>query len=135
MNTIGICEYCGQVVTPDRDYGSEEENNKNAAYRCNCGPSREAKLAQQKRQRQIDQAIEAISNLFESETEENLYAIEPDSAEVAVSLLKAAVIPVIDRHLFRVSIDIGGVKAVISRSGKNKIVVERSDATKRKLEV
>ena len=136
MTDVGYCRCCGQQVQLEEDYGSEEQNNWEATGRCNCPNSRDTYFAHRRRKTQIKNANENIDKLFvDGIPESGANAVEPESADIAVEMLRTAVVPVVDKLLYKVTISIpGGVQAIISRSGKDKIVVERKDASTQKLE-
>lgn len=132
---IGYCRCCGQQIILNEEYETEDEANWEATGKCNCPQGRDTYFTYRHREDQIKNTHENINNLFVDTSDSILAPVNPEKSEAAVEILRNAVIPIVDSLLYKVSVDIpGGVKATISRSGKDDIIVSRADAVKRKLE-
>ena len=132
---VGYCRCCGQQIILEQGYASEEETSWEATRQCSCPQSGEVFMAYKHREHQIETTRANIRQLFVETCGDAIAAIPQDASDAAVAILDAAIIPVVDGILSRVTVDIvGGVKAQIARRGKTDIAVSRSDAVKRQLE-
>jgi hypothetical protein len=132
---VGYCRCCGQQIILDREYDSEEETSWEATRMCSCPQSGETYLAYRRRQNQIDTTRANIRELFVDTLGDTIAAIPQDVSDATVAILEAAVIPIVDGILNKVTVDIsGGVKAQICRRRHADVTVSRFDAVKRQLE-
>lgn len=132
---VGYCRCCGQQIILEQGYASEEETNWEATRQCSCPQSGEVFMAYKRRERQIEETRANIRELFVETCGDAIAAIPQDASDAAVAILEAAIVPIVDGILNKVTVDIvGGVKAQICRSRKTDVAVSRSDAVKRQLE-
>lgn len=118
--TTGKCIYCGQQhMVEVLDTATEQECDIAATEQCKC---EQAKKAQEMKKAKF-QSQTNIENYFEKDF--------PETAE----LLKAAVIPLHNGAIEKITIDTGyGIKAKLSVTSKGKIKVERLETKKQAVE-
>ncbi len=116
----GKCIYCGQShMVETSDVATEKECDIAATELCTC---KQAKVAKDVEKAKL-QSQTNIENYFEKDF--------PETAE----LLKAAVIPLHNRAIEKITIDTGyGIKGKLSVTSKGKIKVERLETKKQAIE-
>lgn len=119
-----ICDYCGQMV--------QVENGQAAEDVCDCRKAIDVRTSWRRREEQITQAKMDISECFAGDG--NFLPLPDDTRDQVIRLLEAAVEPVVDMVVRKVSVQAYGMRGTISRSGGDKIIIERSDTVKMKKE-
>ena len=115
----GECIYCGQIKQVNLpDKATEDERNRQATMNCKCGKSLEV----QKFENMKEKARKNINTLF--------YKKYPEMEEI----LNAALIPISEKKLDKVTVKVGRVTGSILMTGKGNIKVERSAIQKEAIE-
>ena len=128
ITTYAACEFCGQSNEINiLSTSTEQERIDRATYGCICFEARQKR----DRKAQIDNANENIDDLFGEYCDDRGYEQVDDNF---VAYLKQCVILIAEKHIRQISASVGRVTAKISLNSKGKIVVERSETLKSKLE-
>lgn len=126
-NMQGYCAYCGEAQLLE-GYTDQDEADKAATEGCNC---KEAKAARKEQEEERDRdgvlagAKEDIWALF---SEEGVGEGETYVSEAVLEGLYSDAVQVFDEELRKVNKTIKkGITAVISRTDKDKLTVQRND--------
>ena len=116
MDNSYVCEYCGQVMTGSNDF-------------CNCPEA----VEERERQMKIDSAKSRIYQLFGTGAED--YGFKAVDNQNIIGIMERSVEMIAHFELRSITLGIGaGTKAKIAAGANGKIIVERSQAQKYKLE-
>lgn len=126
---VGTCQYCGQLVSLQRERDSQAAADHAASEECACyGARREREI-----QRKIENAQYKIHQLFGSEAEK--LGFRPINAPEPIQLMSDIVVLAARGHISSAVLNVRGLcKAKISLTSKEKIKVERSETRSYQLE-
>lgn len=120
------CRFCGQMVQfQDKQNLTDQQKQEQATMACTC---EDAKDYQKKKLRK-ERAIRNVQALFGEDA-----PAEKRAGDKIVKILRAAVEEIYTGEIARVAINLrGGVKGIVSQTGKGEINVERIETKKQKL--
>lgn len=126
---VGTCRYCGQLVSLERERGSQEAADIAASEECSCYDSRTERATR----RQIENAQDRIQKIFGGEAEE--LGFRPVNAPEPIQLLNDIAVLIARGYITSAVVNIRGqCRAKISLTSKEKIKVERSETRSYQLE-
>ena len=120
------CRFCGQIVQFEGDHDlTDPQKQEKATLACTCTEA----LEYQKKKLRKERAIRNVQTLFGEDA-----APDKQAGEKIVGILRAAVEEIYTGELARVTLNLrGGVKGIVSQTGKGEINVERIETKKQKL--
>lgn len=126
---IGICRFCGQSVTLEREYDKEVAANIAASETCDCPGAK----AERSIQRQIEAGERRVRQVFGGEAER--IGFRPVDAPEPIELMDKIVALIARGYISSATINIRGRgRAKLSITSKEKIKVERSETRSFQLE-
>lgn len=134
MEKTGACRYCGQVISLDAEYKTQDEKDEAASMLCSCPTSVAKAQEQARRTHQIAETKLAIDEIITDVTP-GTNPLDDKCQEIAIDILKRAVEPVVDFDITSLVLKPpGDVTVSLKIMGSGKVSVESSDVAKLKME-
>lgn len=124
-NFYGVCAFCGQVISTDLTFGSQEEADIWATENCNCDMAR---IARRKRE-SLAQAINQVDLLYGEGCEQyGFKPLEPEALEILKTFTRSVAYGEATKISAVLSGRAGTFKASLTLKGKIKVSRSISNA-------